>query len=74
LNHCQCTALAAAKYQSSFPFLPPFGHHGKRDLCDKPATARVFHCVVIAGDPIAKRLMGYLELFIIFRLVIALSN
>jgi hypothetical protein len=29
---------------------------------------------VIAGDPVAKRLMGYLELFIIFRLVIALSD
>jgi hypothetical protein len=53
---------------------PPFGHYGKRDLVMNRPPGRVFHCVAIACDPLAKRLTGYVELFTIFRLVIALSD
>jgi hypothetical protein len=53
---------------------PPFGHYGKRDLVTNRPQGRVFHCVAIAGDPLTKRLTGYMELFTIFRLVIALSD
>lgn len=53
---------------------PPFGHYGKRDLVMNRPPGRVFHCVAIAGDPLAKRLTGYIELFTIYRLVIALSD
>jgi hypothetical protein len=52
----------------------PFGHYGKRDLVMNRPPGRVFHCVAIAGDPLAKRLTGYVELFTIFRMVIALSD
>jgi hypothetical protein len=53
---------------------PPFGHYGKRDLVINRPPGRIFHCVAIVGDPLAKRLTGYVELFTIFRLVIALSD
>ncbi|MGA8086134.1 MAG: HNH endonuclease [Terracidiphilus sp.] len=52
----------------------PFGHYGKRDLVMNRPPGRVFHCVAIAGDPLTKRLTGYVELFTIFRMVIALSD
>ncbi len=53
---------------------PSFGHYGKRDLVINRPPGRVFHCVAIAGDPLTRRLIGYVEFFTIFRLVIALSN
>lgn len=35
---------------------------------------RVFHCVAIKGDPGIGKLVGYVELFSIYRCVIALSE
>jgi hypothetical protein len=52
----------------------PFGYYGKRDLVTNRPRGRVFHCVAVAGDPRAKRLTGYVELFNIYRMVIALSD
>jgi hypothetical protein len=51
-----------------------FGFYYRRDpIVNRPAD-RIFHCVAIKGDPRIGKLVGYVELFSIYRFVIALSE
>jgi hypothetical protein len=51
-----------------------FGYYYRRDLIIDRPPDRVFHCVAIQGDPATGRLIGYVELFSIYRFVICLSE
>jgi hypothetical protein len=51
-----------------------FGFYYRRDLIVNRSANRIFHCVAIYGDPAIGKLVGYVELFGIYRFVIALSE
>ena len=51
-----------------------FGSYYRRDLVINRPANRVFHCVAIKGDPEKRRLVGYVELFSIYRFVACLSE
>jgi hypothetical protein len=51
-----------------------FGFYYRRDLIVNRPADRIFHCVAIHGDPRIGKLVGYVELFSIYRFVIALSE
>ena len=53
---------------------PAFGYYYRRDLVTNRPTDRVFHCVAIKGDPATRKLIGYVELFSVYRMVIGLSD
>ena len=53
---------------------PPFGYYYRRDLVTNRPQDRIFHCVAIKGDPVTRKLNGYVELFSIYRMVIGLSD
>jgi hypothetical protein len=53
---------------------PAFGYYYRRDLVTNRPTDRVFHCVAIKGDPATGKLIGYVELFSVYRMVIGLSD
>jgi hypothetical protein len=53
---------------------PCFGYFYSRDLVTNRPLDRVFHCVAIKGDPSSRRLIGYVELFGIYRMVVCLSD
>jgi len=53
---------------------PAFGYYYRRDLVTNRPTDRVFHCVAIKGDPSTGKLIGYVELFSVYRMVIGLSD
>ena len=51
-----------------------FGYFYKRDLVPSRPTDRVFHCVAVKGEPSSRKLIGYVELFGVYRMVVCLSN
>jgi hypothetical protein len=51
-----------------------FGFYYRNDLIVNRPLDRVFHCVAIKGDPGIGKLVGYVELFSVYRFVIALSE
>lgn len=51
-----------------------FGSYYRRDLVINRPVDRVFHCVAVKGDPEKRRLVGYVELFSIYRFVVCLSE
>jgi hypothetical protein len=53
---------------------PCFDYFYKRDLVTNRPTDSVFHCVAVAGDPITGQLIGYVELYSTWRVVICLSS
>jgi hypothetical protein len=53
---------------------PCFGYFYKRDLVRKRPSNRVFHCVAIKAEPSSQRLIGYVELFSLYRMVVCLSS
>jgi hypothetical protein len=53
---------------------PSFGFYSRRDLVTNRPQGRVFHCVAIEGDPASGRLIGYVEFFGVYRMVIVLSD
>ena len=53
---------------------PPFGYYYRRDLVTNRPPNRIFHCVAVKGDPVTRKLNGYIELFSIYRMVIGLSD
>ena len=53
---------------------PCFGYFYRRDLVTSRPTNRVFHCVAIKGDSSSRRLIGYVEFFGVYRMVVCLSD
>lgn len=51
-----------------------FGYYYERDLILNRPDGVVFHCVAVKGNPETKLLLGYVELFGFFRVVICLSE
>lgn len=51
-----------------------FGYYYRRDLVTNRPAGRVFHCAAVKGDPATGKLIGYVELFSIYRMVIGLSD
>jgi hypothetical protein len=71
--------IRAEKCERALKFLKPdgqfcFGFYYRRNLIVNRPADRVFHCVGIKGDPRIGKLVGYVELFSIYRFVIALSE
>ena len=64
----------ALGYLKSEAAAPCFGFYSRRDLVTNRPKGRVFHCVAIEGDPAAGRLIGYVEFFSVYRMVIGLSD
>lgn len=52
---------------------PPFDFFHIRDLVAQRPNQHVFHCVGILGDP-ERRLLGYVEYFGLYRVVVVLST
>jgi hypothetical protein len=69
----QCCNLALAYLQRE-DGPPCFSYYHRRDLVMNRPKATVFHCVAIQGDPEIGRLIGYVELYSIYRMVIGLSD
>ena len=53
---------------------PCFGFYSRRNMVRNRPQGKIFHCVAIEGDPASGRLIGYVEYFSVYRIVIALSN
>ncbi len=53
---------------------PCFGFYHRRDLVTNRPRGRVFHCVAVEGDPATGKLIGYVELYCIYRMMIGLSG
>jgi len=53
---------------------PCFDYFYKRNLVINRPTTSVFHCVAVAGDPATGQLIGYVELYSTWRIVIYLSS
>lgn len=53
---------------------PCFGFFSRRDLITDRPRGKVFHCVAVEGDPANGKLVGYVELFSVYRMVIGLSD
>lgn len=51
-----------------------FGSYYRRDLIVNRPADGVFHCVAVKGDPNTRKIIGYVELFSIYRFVICLSE
>lgn len=51
-----------------------FGYFYERDLLINRPQDIIFHCVAVQGLPDSKQLLGYLELFSVFRVVVLLSD
>lgn len=69
-RHCNL----ALDYLKNEEAAPCFGFHARRDLVTNRPRGKVFHCVAIEGDPATGRLVGYVELFSVYRMVINLSD
>jgi hypothetical protein len=54
--------------------VPCFDYFYKRDLVTNRPQERVFHCVAVQGDPATGQLIGYVELYSTWRMVICLSS
>ncbi len=52
----------------------PFGYYYEHDLVVNRPNNFVFHCVAVQGNKEKKLLLGYVELFSIYRMVICLSD
>ena len=53
---------------------PCFDYFYKRNLIINRPSDQVFHCVAVEGDPITGQLIGYVELYSTWRMVICLSS
>jgi HNH endonuclease len=53
---------------------PCFGYYYKRDLVRNRPTDCIFHCVRVKGHPTSGKLIGYVELFGVYRMVVGLSD
>jgi HNH endonuclease len=53
---------------------PCFDYFYKRNLITNRPTDRVFHCVAVSGDPTTGQLIGYVELYSTWRMVMCLSS
>lgn len=53
---------------------PPFAFFYLRDLVLNRPEDNIFHCVTIYGDPVSKRLVGYIEYFGLSRVVVRLND
>lgn len=53
---------------------PCFDYFYKRDLVINRPSDKVFHCVAIEGNPTTEQLIGYVELYSTWRMVVCLSS
>jgi hypothetical protein len=79
LSLAVASGISAQQCDRALRYLQPdgefcFGYYYRRDLILNRSSDRVFHCVAIKGDPSTRRLIGYVELFSIYRFVICLSE
>ncbi len=51
-----------------------FGFYYKHDLVKNRPDGLVFHCVAVCGNPKTKQLLGYVEYYGFYRMVICLSD
>lgn len=65
---------AAIGYLTKTDGEPCFGYYYERDLIVNRPEGRVFHCVAVAGNQDTKQLLGYVEYFSVWRMVLCLSN
>jgi hypothetical protein len=68
------TCNFALAYLRSPAGAPCFGYYFRRDLVQNRPNDRIFHCVSVKGDPTSKKLIAYVELFGIYRMVVGLSD
>lgn len=52
---------------------PCFDYFYQRDLVTNRPTDCVFHCVAVSGNPATEQLIGYVELYSTWRMVVCLS-
>lgn len=64
-------ALAYLKNEDAAPC---FGFYARRELVTNRPQGKAFHCVAIEGDPATGRLIGYAEIFSVYRMVVGLSD
>ena len=53
---------------------PCFSYFYSRDILENRPDEVLFHCVLLRGDPVARKLVGYVELFGFLRMVVCLSD
>jgi len=68
------TCIEARAYLLADDGVPCFDYFYKRDLVTNRPQERVFHCVAVQGDPATGQLIGYVELYSTWRMVICLSS
>lgn len=66
--------IEARAYLLAEDGVPCFDFFYKRDLVTNRPQERVFHCVAVQGDPATSQLVGYVELYSAWRMVICLSS
>jgi hypothetical protein len=66
--------LEARAYLLAEDGVPCFDYFYKRDLVTNRSQERVFHCVAVQGDPATGQLIGYVELYSAWRMIICLSS
>jgi hypothetical protein len=66
--------IEARAYLLAEDGVPCFDYFYKRDLVTNRSQERVFHCVAVQGDPATGQLIGYVELYSAWRMVICLSS
>ncbi len=64
-------ALDYLKHEESKPC---YGFYSRRDLVTNRPQDTVFHCVAVEADPTNGRVIGYVELFSVYRIIIGLSD
>jgi HNH endonuclease len=66
--------VEARAYLLNADGMPCFDYFYERDLILNRPTDRVFHCVAVSGNPTTGQLMGYVELYSTWRMVMCLSS
>lgn len=65
---------AAIGYLKTSDGEPCFGYYYERDLVMNRPEGIVFHCVAVSGNEDTKQLVGYVEYYGVWRMVLCLSN
>jgi hypothetical protein len=68
------TCKSALEYLTKPAGEPCFGYYYERDLIVNRSEDIVFHCVSVTGNPDTKQLLGYVEYYSVWRMIICLSD
>lgn len=53
---------------------PCFDFYYKRDVVTNRPADKIFHCLAVKGDPLTRQLIGYVEIFRTWRMMVCLSS